>query len=67
MNVDWRGQYFDWIKVDHTSVVDEHEGRVQGVPTGGRPPSLFTYLVSELNNSTTEQREGTDILGIIDD
>eukprot|EP00965_Chrysotila_dentata_P021023 695799-Pleurochrysis_carterae.AAC.1 len=67
MNVDWRKQSFDWTKVDHTSVIDEHEGQVHGVPTGGHPPSLFTYLVSELNNSTTEQRGGTGVLGLIDD
>eukprot|EP00965_Chrysotila_dentata_P200400 6179958-Pleurochrysis_carterae.AAC.2 len=48
-------------------VIEEHGGRIQGVSTGGHPPSLFTYLVSELNNSTTEQRGGTGILGIIDD
>eukprot|EP00965_Chrysotila_dentata_P153471 5072679-Pleurochrysis_carterae.AAC.1 len=67
MNVDWRGQNFDWIKVDHTSIIDEHEGRVHGVPTGGHPSSLFTFLVAELNHSTAEQRGGTGILGIIDD
>eukprot|EP00965_Chrysotila_dentata_P116044 3836335-Pleurochrysis_carterae.AAC.1 len=67
MNVDWRGQNFDWIKVDHTSIIDEHEGRVHEMPTGGHPPSLFAFLVAELNNSTTKQKGGTGILGIIDD
>eukprot|EP00965_Chrysotila_dentata_P101080 3338349-Pleurochrysis_carterae.AAC.1 len=67
MSLDWLGQNFEWVKLDHMCVIEEHEGRVQRVSTGGHPPSLLTYLVSEPNNSTTEQRGGTGILGIIDD
>eukprot|EP00965_Chrysotila_dentata_P058617 1945193-Pleurochrysis_carterae.AAC.1 len=67
MDVHWREQNFRWVKVDHMCVIEEHEGRVQGVSTGGHPPSLLTFLVSELNNSTTEQRGGTGALGVIDD